>query len=190
MNKLEKLAGSNKEKISEMWFETLLASYPKDKTRFFATQKDLFLNPVGVSIEESIKKTLEEILKKNPDMDKLSEFMDPIIRIAAVQNDFGPAKATAFVFSLKEILRKEFKREVKDFYQCLDEFSKKLDRLALLSFEIFMECREKIFDLKARHVKERTLNILKSKDVFAEVEEVGTEIISHEVFKKGGFEQQ
>jgi hypothetical protein len=118
----------------------------------------------------------------------MSELLDPIMRIAAVQ-DFGPGKACAFLFSLKEILRKEIKDKSKNFYEELDLLSKKLDMAALIGFENYMKCREKIFELKARHVKERTLNILRAHNILAEVEEVGTEIISHEVFKSG-FEQQ
>lgn len=189
MTRLEELIESKQEKIALKWFDAVLASYPHDKNKFLATKDDLFMNPVGVNIRESIKKILTELLNKNLDNDKAQELIDPVMRIAAVQ-EFGPARAVVFVFSLKEILRIEFKDQIKDFYRELDEFSKKLDMLALVGFEVYMSCREKIFELKARHVKERTLNILKLKDVFAEVEEVGTEIISHDVFKSGGFEQQ
>lgn len=186
---LEKMAESMLEKVASRWFDAVLASYPVDKNKFLAGKEDLFMNPVGMNIKDSVKETLKEILKKKPDNEKLLKLLDPVMRIAAVQ-EFGPAKATAFIFSLKQILREEFKNKLEDFYAELDEFSKKLDILALVAFENYMECREKIFELKARHVKERTLNILKAKDVFVEIEEVGTEIISHEVFKKGGFEQQ
>ncbi|PID78092.1 MAG: hypothetical protein CSB21_02190 [Deltaproteobacteria bacterium] len=189
MSKLEKNAESMMEKIASRWFDAVLASYPVDKNRFLAGKEDPFMNPVGVNIKESVKKILKEILKKKPDNEKLSKLIDPVMRIAAVQ-EFGPARATAFIFSLKQIFREELKNKIENFYGELDEFSKKLDVLALIGFENYMKCREKIFELKARHVKERTLNILKAKDVFAEIEEVGTDIISNEMFKKGGFEQQ
>jgi hypothetical protein len=189
MTGLEKLTESMHSKIASMWFDAVLASYPNDKNKFLAKKDDLFMNPVGVNIRESIKELLKEILNRNPDYDKVKEYVEPVMRIAAVQ-EFGPGKACAFIFTMKEILRREFKGNLDNFYAELDEFSKKLDMTALIGFEIYMECREKIFELKARHVKERTLNILKAKDVFVEIEEVGTEIISHELFKKGGFEQQ
>jgi hypothetical protein len=189
MTKLEKDAQSMHSKIAAMWFDAVLASYPYDKNKFLATKDDVFMNPVGVNIRESIKILLTEVLNTKPDYDKISELLDPIMRIGAVQ-DFGPGKACAFLFSLKEILRKEVKDKSKSFYEELDQLSKKLDMAALVGFEKYMECREKIFELKARHVKERTLNILRVHNILAEVEEVGTEIITHEVFKQGGFEQQ
>lgn len=189
MTKLEKDAQSMHSKIAAMWFDAVLASYPNDKNKFLATKDDLFMNPVGVNIRDSIKILLNEILDPKPDYEKISGLLDPIMRIAAVQ-EFGPGKACAFIFSLKEILRRELKEGSPEFYEELDSLSKKLDMAALIGFENYMKCREKIFELKARHVKERTLNILKAKNVFAEIEEVGIDIISNEVFKKGGFEQQ
>ncbi|MDY0131946.1 MAG: RsbRD N-terminal domain-containing protein [Desulforegulaceae bacterium] len=189
MTNLEKHMESIHSKIALKWFDAVLASYPNDKNKFLARKNDLFMNPVGVNIRESIKLLLKEILKTSPDYDKVQELIDPIMRIGAVQ-EFGPGKAVAFLFSLKEILRQEFKDDLSNFYSELDEFSKKIDMTALIGFQVYMKSREKIFELKARHVKERTLNILKAKNILAEVEEVGTEIIPHEVFKKGGFEQQ
>jgi len=186
MNNLEKMIEKNKKKVLDIWFESVLNSYPKDKNRFLATKNDQFLNPIGSNIKGSLKDVLEELLKKNPDLDSLEKFLDPVIRIAAVQ-EFKASSATAFIFSLKEILRVEFQGEVKAFHKELDAFSSKVDMLALIAFEIYTGCREKIFELKARHVNERTLNILKAKDVFVEIPEVGTDIISHEIYKKSGF---
>jgi len=189
MNNLEQLALSSHKKIATKWFEAVLASFPEDKNKFLETQDNIFKNPVGVNIKDSVKDVLKELLKEELDNENIKKLLDPVMRISAVQ-EFGPARATAFIFSLKEILRTEFKDKTESFYKDLDEISKKLDILALIGFENYMECREKIFELKARHVKERTLNILKAKDVFEEIEEPGTEIIPHEVFKKGGFDQQ
>ncbi len=91
-----------------------------------------------------------DILLKGMDTDTISSFLDPIIRIRAVQ-DFTPSKAVSFIYFLKQIIRDNLAKELKDAALCLEllGLESAIDDLALIAFDIYMECREKICELKA-----------------------------------------
>jgi hypothetical protein len=77
-----------------------------------------------------------------------------MIRIRAVQ-DFLPSKAIGFVFLLKRVIQEELGREVRErgLGEELLDFERQIDDLALLAFDVYMQCREKIFEVRIREVK-------------------------------------
>ena len=82
---------------------------------------------------------------------------DPIIRIRAIQ-DFSPSQAVGFMFDLKTIIRETVPVETKDGrnIEALHALDRRIDQLGLLAFDIYMQCREKILDLKANEMRART----------------------------------
>ena len=75
--------------------------------------------------------------------------MDPLVRIRAVQN-FSPSQATSFILSLKKVVITHLQKELNDI-QIFNEFlqfESKIDTLILIAFDIYVECREKIYELK------------------------------------------
>ena len=63
-----------------------------------------------------------------------------------------------FIFLLKKVIRDLLKKEIQahQLYEELLAFESKIDELALIGFNIFMGCREKIAELKASEMKNRT----------------------------------
>ncbi|MDH5202873.1 MAG: RsbRD N-terminal domain-containing protein [Nitrospirota bacterium] len=168
---LEELLLEKKPIIVKKWFHLILETYPADASQFLKKQKNQFANPVGHTISHGIKDLFEELLKgMNPD--KISPLLDTIIRIRAVQ-DFSPSKAVAFIFLLKKVVREELKREIKE-HQLSDElvkFDSMIDDLALLAFDIYMQCREKIYELKTNELKNMTFGLLKRANLIYEIQE-------------------
>ena len=83
------------------------------------------------------------------------------MRIRAVQ-DFTPSQALSFIFPLKRIIREELCVEIAE-KQLSDEMlslESAIDNLALSAFDIYMKCREKIYDIKANEVKRSTFRLL------------------------------
>jgi hypothetical protein len=98
--------------------------------------------------------TLYDELIHGMNSNKLSAALDAIIRIRSVQ-DFSPSQAIAFVPLLKRVIREELGGEIKD-NQILEELlpvELRIDQLALLAFDIYMKCREKIFEIRVNEVK-------------------------------------
>jgi hypothetical protein len=155
MSLLEQLA-RKKKVIVKAWFDGIVASYPVDTAQFLKGQKDPFANPVGQTTLNNLEPLMDHLLNE-ADPQAVRGLLDPIIRIRAIQ-DFTPAKAVGWIFDLKEIIRKASGtldgRHLKE----LRELERHIDQLGLLAFDIYMQCREKIYDLKANEMKARTYN--------------------------------
>ncbi|NNK01255.1 MAG: RsbRD N-terminal domain-containing protein, partial [Desulfatitalea sp.] len=94
--------------------------------------------------------TLIELLSASPDPAADRQALDPIIRIRAIQ-DFTASRAVRFVFDLKAIIHAQIPDA-----QGQAQLDARIDELALTAFDLYMSCREKIYDLKANEVKQRT----------------------------------
>lgn len=144
---LRNLLENKKSSIVNKWFEFVTDTYAPDAALFFKNQRDGFLNPVGGTTRDILEKLFEAILEK-ADADGIAVTIEPLIKIRAVQN-FSPSQAVGFLFVLKTIIRKELKKELKKINpEELVSIDARIDSLALIGFDIFMQCREKIYDLK------------------------------------------
>ena len=94
-------------------------------------------------------------------LEKVSFFLDSLVRIRAIQ-EFAPSEAVAVIFQLKKIVRQELGSAVLQ-QRTIEElavFDAAIDDLALFSFDIYMKCREKIYDLKANEARSMTFRLL------------------------------
>jgi hypothetical protein len=139
-----------------------LETYPPDSRKFFATQQNRFANPVGANMSEGLEGLFDRlVLGVDSESDSLSDYLDKIVRIRAVQ-DFSPANAVGFVFFLKTAVRENLAKQTQDnkLLQELLEFESRIDGLALLAFNIYMQCRETIFEMRATEIRSRVSRIL------------------------------
>jgi hypothetical protein len=152
---LKGLIEDRKDHIIKEWFDKAVKSYAPDTAEFVKGQKDPFANPVGRTTIKGLQFLLDQLLK-DVNHQALTDGLDPIIRIRAVQN-FAPSQATAFIFSLKTILRITLKKELQDnqLAKELLAFESKVDELCLLAFDIYMECREKVYQIGANETRNR-----------------------------------
>ncbi len=154
--KLKEALINNKPAILKLWLKMLAETYPPDAARFYAHQKDPFANPVGGTARKSLEAVFDSLLD-GPDFEKLTPLLDPIIRIRAVQT-FSPSRAVSFIFFIKQIVRTQLKDELNR-HQLdaeLAVFESRVDETALAAFDIFMKCREKIYQIKAFEERKRT----------------------------------
>ncbi len=156
--KLLKQLSRKKSGIVKKWFDGIVSTYPADTAQFLESQKDPFANPVGQTTRKNIEAIFDQIVSA-ADPNSVREFLDPIIRIRAIQ-DFTPAKAISWIFDLKDIIRDALALHAGE-AQRLEELSKlerRIDQFGLLAFDIYMQCREKIYDLKANEMRARTFS--------------------------------
>lgn len=155
---LLKQLSRKKDTVVKRWFDGLMETYPADTSQFLRNQKDPFANPIGQTSFQSLKDLLDHILD-GFDRKTALPLIDPIIRIRAIQN-FTPAAAVRFVFDLKAIIRKVAPVDPSDHQsrELLSTLDHRLDELGLLAFDVFVQCREKIYDLKANEMRARTLS--------------------------------
>ena len=149
-----------RKKILENWFEAIIASYPPETVKFLRKEKDRFANPVGRTILEGTEAILEGLIT-GKSVEEAAPFLDNIIRIRAVQ-DFSPAQAVDFIFSLKGVVRKIMGEELWEagLMEGFLDFEASLDELTKAAFNIFMGCREEINELRMGEMRNRTDRIM------------------------------
>jgi hypothetical protein len=133
--------------LLEKWLERTMATYPSQTLRFLHSEKDRFRNPVGHTLREGLATLLDE-LTGEMDAAKMGPALESIVRLRAVQ-DFTPSQAVGFVYLLREIFQEELAgREPPD-------VQKRIDEIALRAFDLFMKCREEIYEIKAREAQRK-----------------------------------
>ena len=152
----------------------ILETYPPDAAKFFKQEGNCFANPVGYTLLGEIEPLYRELLE-GLDAEKISPFLDRIIRIRAIQ-DFSPSEAVAFVYFLKKVIREELASEIHEnrLYEDLLKFDSRIDELALIAFDTYMQCREKIYEIRVDEVRNRVFSLLKRADLICEVPEAGS----------------
>lgn len=158
---LEKQLEKEKAAIVKAWFDLVVEGYPDETSKFIKNQIDPFANPVGSTTLKSLEALFQELLN-GMDQNTLESFLDPIIRIRAVQN-FSPSQATGFISYLKSVIRKRFEKELENskYAKALLQFELKIDVLHLIAFDIYMRCRETIYRIQASEEKNSTLKAFK-----------------------------
>ncbi len=168
---LKNLLSEKRASIIKKWFELVLQNYPTDSSNFIKKQKDQFLNPVGTTLSHAIEGIFDELLE-GCQTEKIFPFLDDIIKIKAVQS-FCPSRAISFIFLLKMAIRDEVGEAIKkhNIWDELKAFEEQIDKLALLAFDIYMSCRERIFEIRVNEIRNMTFRLLKKANLVYELEE-------------------
>jgi hypothetical protein len=145
---------ARRQAILERWFQAVLATYPEETARFLTGGSDPFANPVGHTLRQGLERLLDGLVADAPDAD-FAAAIDGIVRIRAVQ-EFAPSTAVGFVYTLRGILREELAGAGLD-AAAAAALERGVDRLALVAFDAYMRCREKIFEIRVREIKESQL---------------------------------
>ena len=158
------LLSRNEAAILKRWFDLVLETYPPDTATLMRKDKDQFTNPVGSILSREIKVIFKKLCEGSPE-EKYQASLDSILKIRSVQ-DFSPSQAVEFIFLLKRAIGETLKNEIcKE--SVMDEwlkFQSRIDDLALQAFDAYMECREKICEIRinqARAEKEMAFQMMK-----------------------------
>ncbi len=165
---LKNILSEKKPDILRQWIDYILDTYPAETAKFLREKKNKFTNPVAHTVSEGTEGIFENLLQ-GIDPNKVSVFLDNIIRIRAIQ-EFTPSQAVAFIFALKKIVRDVLAKEVRE-NGLSDElilFDSDIDSLGLLAFDIFMRCREKLYDIKANEMRHMTFRLLQQANLICE----------------------
>jgi len=150
---LEEILLKNKATILKRWLNLILETYPADTAALMRKDQNQFTNPVGSTISREIEGLFKGLLDGR-NSEGLSASLNSILKIRSVQ-DFSPSRAVGFIFLLKKAMEETLKSEIcKETMQ--DEWSKflsKIDELALHAFDIYMDCREKICEIRINQAK-------------------------------------
>jgi hypothetical protein len=158
----------NKQKIIEAWFQKVIETYPEETAKFLKSQKNPFLNPVGAAIREGLEGIVEWVISGGTS-EGLIPFLDRIIRIRAIQ-EFKPSEALQFIADFKAVARDVClsgkDRELKVSFESFDIL---VDRLLMESFDVFVKCREDLYEVRLQEVKNRTFRLLQRAGILYEI---------------------
>jgi hypothetical protein len=173
---LVSILNTKKNTIVKKWFDLVVNSYPPDTAAFLKSQKDQFTNPVGHTTKKGLEAVFDEIVS-GMDRDTIVSFLDPIIRIRAVQ-DFTPSQAVGFLLDLKNVIRATLKKELKSapVSAGLAEIDANIDRLCLIGFDIFVTCREAIYQLKVNTERDKIYSAFSRAGLVTEIPEDGPDL--------------
>jgi len=172
---LESLLLQRSSSVLDKWFDAVLGTYPPDTKRFLKKQKDRFANPVGTTLFKEMESLYQELLR-GEDRQNSFAILDRIIRIRAVQ-DFSPSEAVGFLFSLKAIIRSELESEIRknDLSEELSRLEDRVDDLVLLAFDIYMKCKEKVFEIRVNEAKNHVSRLLRKAELICEIPKEGAD---------------
>ncbi|MCX7793081.1 MAG: RsbRD N-terminal domain-containing protein [Thermodesulfovibrionales bacterium] len=166
--KLKKFLEERRPLILERWFQTLLEEYPSHGRQFIANiKKDRFENPMGFTLFEGLEGLFDYLLHKRD----LNGNLDTFIRLRAVQ-ELKPSQALSFIFILKNIIQKEI--SILSDQTLMEDFlslSEEIDALGLRLFDIYMESRERLNEVRFNEMKNMTAWILKKVNILKEYSE-------------------
>src|SRR5512139_3411501 len=148
---LEEALKEKRAAVLGRWLQAVLDTYPPDTARFLSGMADQFGNPVGHTLRTGLPR-LYDALAAGLSAAELAAAVDGIVRIRAVQ-EFTPSAAVGFVHELRGILREELAGAgLADAERAALDAG--VDRMALAAFDVYMQCREKLFEIRVRELRE------------------------------------
>jgi hypothetical protein len=168
--KLEELLLQRASQILKRWTDLIFDTYPSDAQRFLRKQKDPFANPVGSTLFREIETFYREFMG-SADPEKLAGALDAVIRIRAVQ-EFSASGAVGILFLLKKIIREETVKEVRENRISQEEIlamESRLDDAALAGCDLYMRCKEKIYEIRAREARSHVSGLLRRAGLISEI---------------------
>lgn len=143
---------TKKDAILERWLDEVVAPYSEEGGAFFRGRRDRFANPVGHTIREGTRAVLDGVLAE-AELDAFREPLARMLQVRAVQ-EMSASQAVGFVLALKRALR----AEAGELENCtrageLVALEERVDRVALLAFDLFTEIREDLARVRIREVE-------------------------------------
>ncbi len=163
---LDNILSENRSAIIKKWQEAILQTYPKETQKFLRKEKSQFANPVGSIITKDVEVLFDEVVK-GEDAEKIFSSLDKIIRIRAVQ-DFQPSHAVGFVLQLKGILRETLGEGISAELRPLED---RIDAAALLAFDVYSKCRQQLYDIRVREIRNEHGRLLERANLIKEIPE-------------------
>jgi hypothetical protein len=149
--KLDEAFRNHREKIVDLWVNFTLSTY--ESSSFFKKETDKFANPVGGNTREALN-SLFGLLAKNADPLEFVAPLEQIMRIRAIQ-EFMPSVAVGPIHAVKHITREvlEKDKERRHLIQDLYDFEFSVDLAVLAAFDLYMQCRERLYQVRIQEIK-------------------------------------
>ena len=169
---LDEYLSEKRDAVVTEWYDRVTSQSPPETAKFLREQAEPFANPVGAGLREELGPLYDAVVTGN-NVDRVDRALDRLIRVWAVQ-DLKPSEALAFLVELKRLIRA---RVASDGLECgaeLAELDDRIDGVLLAALDVYSRCREEIFDIRVKDVRNRSLKMMERlNDWRARRDEVG-----------------
>ncbi len=153
---LRDLLIENRSAILKAWLSSALEVYPR-ASRDFIGKGGAFSDPIGSTLRDGMNNLFEEILEPAGE-GRSRPVLERVLRVRAIEN-LSPSQAVGFLPLLRGVIREVLEARLENVpFPEWSAINDEIDRLILQAFDIYMECREKIHELKNKDGKKRTEN--------------------------------
>ena len=162
---LQELLSKKKNIILDRCLDLLFDTYPEESAALLQNRNDSFSNPVGSTFHREIE-VLFDGLAAGTDTKEMLPALDAIVRIRAVQ-EFRPSDAVSFIVQFKKAVREELSDACQghELASDLARIESRIDELTLATFDLYVECREKIAEIRvheARSERDRLARVVRA----------------------------
>jgi len=149
------ISSKQRDEMLKRWFDAIVGGYAHETERFLRDQPDPFANPVGAALREELGPIVDGVLS-DCDPVELGPSLDRVVRVRALQ-DMPPSAAVGIVLALKGI----FDDVVEDASSSeRDDFDRRVDAVLLTAFDVFNHCREQVYDIRVKEIRNRSLKVM------------------------------
>jgi len=155
---LKELLVQKKSSIVGNWTQLVFESYASETSKFLEHQKNQFSNPVGHTISHNTELIFNELIGQQ-NFDNIKSYLEEIIKIRAIQ-EYSPSQAVSFIFDLKKVIRHKTQDNLDNpiILSELNNFEIIIDNVILLAFDIYQNCREKVYQIRVSEIKANQIN--------------------------------
>jgi len=140
-----------RQKIVKKWVDYTLSTY--EASSFFKKEKDQFSNPVGGNTRESLDR-LFVLLTGEADSKEFVKPLGLVMNIRSIQ-EFTASQAVAPLHAVKHITRTVFEKdkETRGLIAELYEFEFRVDLMVLAAFDLYMQNRERLYQVRIAEIR-------------------------------------
>ncbi len=151
---LTTVSAATRDRFLEEWLACTLGTYPEQTSRFLREEPDPFRNPVGHTLDVSLRGLTVELFG-GFDRARVTAWLDPVIHLRAVQ-DFSSADAVGFVALARCAADRVAERGSQGIGPgALDVLGTRIDEMVLIAADLLDRCHEEIHAIGARAARRR-----------------------------------
>jgi len=141
--------GKHRAAIVQQWLDLATRDTRPQVARTPTGPRDQFDDPCG-HLARACVEAMVDALDNGVNRCILDPPMEGFVKILALQ-ERSPSEALAFVFSIRPVLRQELGLEP----TCPEwhELVARVDSIALVAFDIYMRCREKVYSARFNQIQ-------------------------------------
>ncbi|UCC78628.1 MAG: RsbRD N-terminal domain-containing protein [Candidatus Zixiibacteriota bacterium] len=149
--------------ILKKWIDTALDQYFSGNLKI--NDNDRFGNPVAYSISGGFETILDEIVAETHTA-RLDDALEEIVKIKSLEVE-KPSMAVDFLLRLKTLIQNELADSAQNGISTgeMEKLNNDIDNLILSAFDIFMKCREKLYEIRSKEFIKRSYKLLERANI-------------------------